>query len=185
MEFIEPAGSHLSNRPPQGGNDSATTGLNSLYVSMYFLPGSSIRRALSVVVAAAGVMVGLAACASSARPAVATDAASPGTMTIRADWNDVDAAVEIAITRAEMAILRRTAEPADQPEQIRFELLTMMDERGVLTVTRDAGAGDAMIPIHLEARVGHFGDPAREQVLLRAMADRLEQLAGVDYAPLR
>lgn len=180
MEFIEPADPHLSNRRPQGGNDSATTGLNSLYVSMHF-------PALWLVMVAV-MTVGLVACSGpSAGLAPATDATSPGATTVRGDWDDVDAAVQVAITRAEMAILRRTAEPADQPDpdRIQFELLTMMNDRAVLTATREAGAGESLIPIHLEARVGHFGDPAREQVLLRAMADRLEQLAGVDYAPAR
>src|SRR5262245_62075010 len=110
---------------------------------------------------AAAAAVVLAACSSNrsapARPVAAT---SPGALTVRGDWDDVDAALEAALSRSEMAILRRSEE---SPDKLYFELITIRSEPGSLTVTRDHGAGDQLIPIHLEARIGHFGEPASEQ----------------------
>ncbi len=73
-----------------------------------------------------------------------------------------------------------------------FELRTVRDEPAVLRARRADGPAGAdlerpaptgPVPIELAARVGRFGDPDHQRALVRAVARRLERLAGVDYAP--
>lgn len=72
-----------------------------------------------------------------------------------------------------------------------YELVTIHDEPVVLRARRDRDfpglvpAEAPPQPLELCARVGRTGDPARERLLLDAVARRLGQLAGVDYAPIR
>jgi hypothetical protein len=40
-------------------------------------------------------------------------------------------------------------------------------------------------PIRLTARMGAFGNPAREERLIRAVGDRLGELAGRPWAPVK
>lgn len=83
----------------------------------------------------------------------------------------------IGAERAEMALVS-----TDKPgtERMAFELVTVGGEPVRLTAAR-AGEGRVV----LEARVGRFGDPARERRLLSAVAARLRALFGRDYAPVR
>lgn len=116
---------------------------------------------------------------------------SPGTAIIaHGDWDDVDASVEAAVGRNEMAIVRRIslelepAEAVDIPTRRRaFDLVTSDDQpariKFVAKTTTDPG------DIEVFARVGRFGDRAREESLLRAVRERLEDLAGRDFAPMR
>lgn len=134
---------------------------------------------------AASAISGLAFCGCSAppppAPLVDASAASPTSRTIRGDWNDVPAALEVALSRAQMAIIRRTQ---DGPDLITYELISIGNDPVILTVARAAGAGDDLIDIQLQARAGHFGDPQLELNLLVPLAQRLSQLAGRDFAPL-
>ncbi len=116
---------------------------------------------------------------------------SPGiTIIAEGDWDDVDASVEAAVVRCEMAIVRRIsfqlepAETIDVPTRRRaFDLVTADDQparlKFVAKSTTDPG------DIEVFAHVGRFGDRAREQTLLDAVRDRLDALAGRDFAPLR
>jgi hypothetical protein len=97
-----------------------------------------------------------------------TDVPIPG------DWDDVRVAAGVGVGAIEASILDTTA----SDEEIRFDLVTIRSEPGLLTVRR-AGPDS----VRATASVGRFGDPAREQRLLHAFARRLEQLHGVDYAP--
>jgi hypothetical protein len=73
-----------------------------------------------------------------------------------------------------------------------FELVTVTDEPARLVASLRGGDGAAMSwgagggagPVELSASVGRFGDTQRERKLLRAVRQRLEQLSGVDSAPL-
>lgn len=72
-----------------------------------------------------------------------------------------------------------------------IELRTAGDEPVELCARRDKefpGILPAEAPsqsITLTAKVGRFGDPRREATLLGDLADRLKQLAGVPWAPIR
>lgn len=108
------------------------------------------------------------------------------------DWDDVDAAVDAAISKkgVEMAVLSSRDEEGGTRV---YELTTIGDEPARLVVHRKLnesatgvrhgrGAPEAM---SLEAWVGRFGDRDRERALIAEVRARLGDLAGVDYAPLR
>lgn len=104
---------------------------------------------------------------------------------VRGDWNDVDAAVSVGLSDAEMAVLRVRVRSADR---IEYELESILDEPGELIVTREPGtaalADGPGLPIRLEARVGRWLDETRAWRLLRGTARRLEDLAGVEFKPI-
>jgi hypothetical protein len=98
-----------------------------------------------------------------------------------ADWDDVDAAVEVALHHVQMAKDHEEVSP-DELER-RYYLVTITDEPALLTLRRkDIEDGPQMIM--LEASVGRFGDPGREAGLVRAVRHRLKALAGVTHAPV-
>ncbi len=97
-------------------------------------------------------------------------------MTVLGDWNDVEAAAEVAVRSIEAALVHAEVLPG----RTSFELVTATDEPGTLVAV--PGVGDQ---IGLWARVGRFGDRGREGRLLEAMRARLAQLHGVETAPLR
>jgi hypothetical protein len=108
------------------------------------------------------------------------------------DWNDLDAALELAAPSVELAL-----EHAESPAEFRGRTQRVWTLRGIrdetATVTATAGeSGDdrslqraGTIPITLSASIGNLGDSTRERTLLNTMKQRLGKLAGVDFAPLR
>jgi hypothetical protein len=98
-----------------------------------------------------------------------------------ADWNDVDAAVEVALHQVQMA-MDHTEASSDELEK-RFPLWTVTDEPATLTIRREA-IGQESQRLTLEASVGRFGDPARESRLIHAVRHRLKSLAGKTHAPV-
>lgn len=109
---------------------------------------------------------------------------SPGRATLTADWNDLDAAADVAAGRAQLAILRATS---PDPCTRRYELTSVRGEPGALTVTRPhpCDTPGESIPLTIEATLGRFGDPPRERTLLNAFTSRLADLHGVEFAPIR
>ena len=105
---------------------------------------------------------------------------APSVLEIRADWNDVDAAMQLIVTKAECATVDR-----DEVEggAIRYTLITATDEDGSLSATPLAPITRETMPIRLECQIGPRGDPSRERRLLDALSHRLRQLAGKDWAP--
>lgn len=102
-------------------------------------------------------------------------------VTIRGDWSDVEAAVDVSVTRAEVAVTATTFEAS----RMKFVLVTATDELGELVALREDASGNGEnVPIRLEAHFGRFGDAPREVRLLEAVAKRLEQLRGRDVAPI-
>lgn len=130
----------------------------------------------------------LASCASSQRPEpVDADAPAPAA-TVRADWNDVDAAVEVACMRANVALLM--SEPSITPDRrrsIRYRFLASDDRQYVLVATQAAPVNgvDASGMIELVARGTPDRDLRVERILVRETARRLEHLAGREWAPIR
>ncbi|MDX2131149.1 MAG: hypothetical protein SFY69_03740 [Planctomycetota bacterium] len=112
----------------------------------------------------------------------------------RGDWNDLDAAIEAALGPNELARVGAWSPsqapsyfvhaPRDTEERERtVELVTAGAETVIIRATR-AAAGDPGA-IELTVRVGRFGDEGRERAIARDIVARLEQLAGVDVAPLK
>jgi hypothetical protein len=101
----------------------------------------------------------------------------PTEIVVIGDWNDVEASVLAALQANEVAILSQSLGDREQT----FELLEITDDIAHLTAKRDPDAGADMIKIRLSAHMDTFGNPAREEKLLRSVAHRLRELAGVEY----
>ncbi len=113
------------------------------------------------------------------------------------DWDDVDNAVFIAAGKGEMAIEQSVQE---SPDARVYYLLTATDEPARVSVRRiGARRSEAREPCSLiglpassgaeqfqvEAAVGRFGNPTVERALIESIRERIHDLAGVDYAPVR
>ncbi len=96
---------------------------------------------------------------------------SPRSASIVADWNDVDA--------AELAVI---FDVTPSPDERVFYVKDITDERGTLRIWRTSA--DVTPEIKLEARVGLFGEPEKEKTLLECVCARLEELKGVEWAPV-
>jgi len=131
----------------------------------------------------------LAACGPSEYSKARTpiDASEPTRAIVLADWNDVEAAVENAVIRAELAPLSTT--PRQDPggrRRFEFTFLATDDSRMTLLVTQGAaGAGErAPGDIELEATTRPRRDAKRERALVDGVVKRLRALTNVDFAPL-
>lgn len=103
----------------------------------------------------------------------------------RGDWDDLDAAVEVACMRHEIALVSATDEhPGESGSRRRvFTLVTAGSEPVSITAAgqRTTDPGDIVLTVG----VGHFGDERRERAIARTLSRRLRDLAGVTVAPLR
>lgn len=101
---------------------------------------------------------------------------------VTGDWDDVEAAVLVAVPRHELAVVSAHA-PDDQTRQ--WVLVDMRDRQGLLTVQRKSlsAAGDwGPSPLTITCRIGPWGDSEQERALIRTLQDRLMQLDGKDVA---
>jgi hypothetical protein len=99
------------------------------------------------------------------------------------DWNDVQASLAVAVGENETAIV---SNPESTPTVQRFELKTILDERGEFIARRDApGPDNSPGPVHLSVSIGHFGNAKTERGIMASFRRRFGDLAGVDYRPLR
>ena len=101
---------------------------------------------------------------------------------VRADWDDTDPSVEVALHQVQMALDHKERNDADTER--RYILLTHTDEPAILILRREQAIENGFQTITLEAHVGRFGDPDREDRLVRSVRHRLKSLAGVDHAPV-
>lgn len=133
----------------------------------------------------------LAACSSGPgkTPPARSEGEPSNTARVIADWNDVEAAVRIAVSRAEMAVITWRPGHAEVPtasEQV-FQILVIEGDQIELVASRSTSGAD-MIPIELRARylgiVPRMAD-ARMRTLLDQTTARLSQLAGRDTAALK
>lgn len=133
-----------------------------------------LAGAATVALAGAGAL-GLASCASeSASPPAAIALSKLG----EGDWDDIDAAVDVGMSAAEVARVDARTSPDGRTRT--YELRTSTDEPAWLIARREEDGR-----VGLGARVGRFGDPEREQKLVRGVAERLKSLHGVDWAPVK
>ncbi len=133
-----------------------------------------LAGAAAVALAGAGAL-GLASCASeSASPPAAIALSKLGD----GDWDDIDAAVDVGMSAAEVARVDARTSPDGRTRT--YELRTSTDEPAWLIARREEDGR-----VGLGARVGRFGDPEREQKLVRGVAERLKSLHGVDWAPVK
>jgi hypothetical protein len=132
--------------------------------------------------AAAGALA--MGCASSPPPAVGTTRSGGVTRTeLSADWNDVASAVGVGLGQVGIAPVR--VDRSD-PSRAVYTLRTARDEPGELTLERlaEPAAADP-VAIAITCSIGRFGDPTREADVIQSVARRLEQLRGVEIAPIK
>lgn len=101
-------------------------------------------------------------------------------MDMNGDWDDVAPAVRVGASECQMAVVSASAPDAKGVQE--FTLVTLSDEPA--TVRTEAIGDTDPRPVRVWARVGTFGDVARERALLREVERRLTQLRGRDWAPL-
>jgi len=111
-----------------------------------------------------------------------TAADGSASTTLWADWDDLSASIGSGMTEAESAVLDTTA----SDDRRTWSLITIDNQTGLVTATRDPLAGrDARgcERITLAARLGGDKGKGRAAMIVSGAAERLRQLAGVDWAP--
>ena len=147
---------------------------------------SVVAGVLTVLLAAVLLPAGCGGAGGTRVPArvLALAAGSVIEARVAGDWDDVDAALEPGLERAELATL--TTERSD--DRRAWELVNIAGVSGRLVVMRDVGGGrDARGCEQLTLTASMPGPEGNEQAyrLVTRMAERLEQLAGVEWAPMR
>lgn len=147
------------------------------------LPHNLLRTARRAATPLVGILTLLQIAACSGPTARHTAPASPGPIQVSGDWDDVRPAVTAALGKTELVLVTLDT---PEPDRLEYTLRSSRDEPATLTIQRldPEGAPDP-VRITMACSVGRFGDPSREGEFLALIADRLEQLKGVEVAPIR
>ncbi|CAN5698025.1 hypothetical protein BH11PLA1_BH11PLA1_03610 [soil metagenome] len=142
--------------------------MRTLIVGIALIPH---QRAAWIV---AGPFIVLPAACGPVRPPVGENPTA-----LRADWNDIAPAADFALLPGECAILQVVVV---DPRTTDFRLLSIDDDTGYLRFTRASPTDDEGAAITVSAFLGDglHRDHLREGRLVKAAADRLRELAGVD-----
>lgn len=94
---------------------------------------------------------------------------------VTAAARDLDPAVRYAAARNDMAV--EWIEIAGDGARV-YHLVTIRNEPALVEARTDAWPADdrERVPTRLEARIGRFGEPERERLLVRDIAQRLRDL---------
>jgi hypothetical protein len=142
------------------------------------MPSRRFRLAASFALACGLV----AACTNPGVPAEPPRSGGPaGPITVRADWNDIAAAIDRAAPSAAVAPLRTTDADTSVTRLRAVELLAVDGQTARVVFT--AQRGDDPRPITIEATFGMPDDAARASALAALIAEELRALAGRDIAP--
>ncbi|MBL8758147.1 MAG: hypothetical protein JNK35_06945 [Phycisphaerae bacterium] len=114
-----------------------------------------------------------------------------------ADWDDIEAAVDLAVSRSQCGYLEwhsdkpgggsPVPDPANPDRRRWYTLLTIRDAQVLLDIRRDSShppSRDAPEPITIRCRVGPEGDSAYERVILDHLSARLAELRGDRAVPI-
>ena len=126
----------------------------------------------------------LAGCEST--PSVTPADAPVPVASVVADWNDVEAAVEVGAMRTHLAVL--SSQPLQLPDRrrsITFRLLGSDDRQFALTLTQHEPTKSEAVRIDMAAKGVPVRDLRVEEELLNQTGRRLEDLKGREWAPLR
>ena len=121
-------------------------------------------------------------CASTGAAAPIRDRRGPSQLRIEADWDDVDAAVEVGVGQAEAAILH--SEPSPDGLQRRYQLKHVSGVTGVLTARVESDGKDPR-QIAFTCTMGAMENGGLAQHILDRVAVRLKDLRGREVAPIR
>lgn len=104
--------------------------------------------------------------------------------TVWADWDDVGASIGSGFTVAESAVLDTTS--AD--DRLTWSVITIDNHSGLVTASRDTNAkrdSRGCERISVTAKIDGDKGKARAAMIVSGAAERLKQLAGVEWAPRR
>lgn len=139
------------------------------------------------LVFAIGLCLDAGGCGSS-QPAISADvviaADGAAATTLWADWDDLSASIGSGMTVAESAVLDTTA----SDDRRTWSLITIDNHTGLVAASRDPLAernSRGCERITLTARLGGDKGKARAAMIVSGAAERLKQLAGVEWAPRR
>lgn len=136
----------------------------------------SIGRPLLWMCVAISTMAGMVVGCEGAPTALDRKSGKDVSGTGHGDLNDIDVSVDAALARAGVAPL--SMEVRQDGTRV-WELRTARDEPGELLVRigkpdREGGP----VPVELKCRVGRFGHPETETLIVKSVAKRLEDLRG-------
>ncbi|MCW5777017.1 MAG: hypothetical protein KIS87_11310 [Phycisphaeraceae bacterium] len=123
----------------------------------------------------------LPACGTAGRP-VHLAASGEGPAVVVGDWDDVEAAVRVALSRHELTFARREGRLSD-PVLV-YIVHGVRDERGTLRVERSGDPGAGAVEITVACRLDPATGAARARAVERDVARRIEQLRGEVARPL-
>lgn len=97
----------------------------------------------------------------------------------RGDRDDIEVSVDAALARAYVAPVAMSER---EDGALVWELRTARDEPGSLEVRLEpAPEAGAPVGVQISCRIGRFGDPEVERLIIQSVTHRLEQLRGRDY----
>jgi hypothetical protein len=104
-------------------------------------------------------------------------------LTVRADWDDVDASVEVGAGQAEAVMVGAAVVSSDGLRR-EYALAHISGLRGTLIATR-AAQGPDPTTIRLTCRMGEIPTPGVQTRILERVRARLEDLRGREFVPIR
>ncbi len=136
-----------------------------------------ISVSISLIVGSA-----LTGCTSSGAAPSIRDRRGPAQLRIEADWDDVDAAVEVGVGQAEAVVVH--SEPSPDGLAKGYQLKHVSGVTGVLTA-RIAPDGKDPQPISFTCTMGAMENGGLAQTILDRIGRRLKDLKGKEVAPIR
>lgn len=103
-------------------------------------------------------------------------ASGEGPAVVVGDWDDVEAAVRVALSRHELTFARREGRLSDR--SVVYLIHGIRDERGTLTVARVGDPDAGQVEITIWCRLDPATGEARARAVERDVARRIEQLRG-------
>lgn len=103
-------------------------------------------------------------------------------MTVQADWDDIDAAVETGVAKAEATVVRSSTAPDGL--QHRYELKHVSGVTGVLNARVETDGKDPR-SIVLSCTMGAMENGGFARNVIDRVARRLAELKGVEVAPIK
>ena len=128
------------------------------------------------------VGMSLMSCASRGAAPAIREHRGPAQLRIEADWDDVDAAVEVGVGQAEGVVVH--SEPSPDGMQRGYQLKHVSGVTGVLTARVEAEGKDPR-PIVFTCTMGAMDNGGLAQRILDRIAVRLKDLKGKEVAPIR
>ena len=114
---------------------------------------------------------------------LARPGSEPTVREVRADWDDLVGAFDLAASESEIAVVALTKDndgarwyDANSGRRMRWDFVSVRGDEGWLEATRPEAS--AVAPIHLTCRIDDPPKPRAEEALISRLVWRLERLRG-------